>query len=192
LLFDAAAASGDDVGYPHILQHRDFVAETQLAAFKPGQLQLIRSGGRTQGVDRAIQIAMFFLEQDEAPANLVGAHCVDHPLFRMVRVEAKFGLLKRNHAAGLPQPFGAARMLIGAFADFAERQLGPSVFYSLSPSRGKGDCRMETGHSSALTAKHAGIEAKIAAEFRRPAPDLTLVARLKKQKLRLKEALSRF
>jgi hypothetical protein len=47
------------------------------------------------------------------------------------------------------------------------------------------------GHSSALTAKHAGIEAKIAAEIRRPAPDLTLVARLKKQKLRLKEALSR-
>jgi hypothetical protein len=50
---------------------------------------------------------------------------------------------------------------------------------------------MENGHSSALTAKHAGIEAKIAAEIRRPAPDLTLVARLKKQKLRLKEALSR-
>jgi hypothetical protein len=47
------------------------------------------------------------------------------------------------------------------------------------------------GHSSALTAKHAGIEAKIASEIRRPAPDLTLVARLKKQKLRLKEALSR-
>jgi hypothetical protein len=47
------------------------------------------------------------------------------------------------------------------------------------------------GHSSALTAKHAGIEARIAAEIRRPAPDLTLVARLKKQKLRLKEALSR-
>ena len=47
------------------------------------------------------------------------------------------------------------------------------------------------GHSSALTAKHAGIEAKIADEIRRPAPDMTLVARLKKQKLRLKEALSR-
>jgi len=50
---------------------------------------------------------------------------------------------------------------------------------------------MENAHSSALTAKHAGIEAKIAAEIRRPAPDLTLVARLKKQKLRLKEMLSR-
>jgi hypothetical protein len=47
------------------------------------------------------------------------------------------------------------------------------------------------GHSSALTAKHAGIEAKIADEIRRPAPDMTMVAQLKKQKLRLKEALSR-
>jgi hypothetical protein len=50
---------------------------------------------------------------------------------------------------------------------------------------------METAYSSALTAKHAGIEAKIAAEINRPAPDMTLVARLKKQKLKLKEALSR-
>jgi hypothetical protein len=50
---------------------------------------------------------------------------------------------------------------------------------------------MDAGHSSALTAKHAGIEAKIAAEIRRPAPDMTLVARLKKQKLKLKEALGR-
>jgi len=50
---------------------------------------------------------------------------------------------------------------------------------------------MDNGHSSALTAKHAGIEAKIAAEIRRPAPDLTMVAQLKKQKLRLKEALGR-
>ena len=49
---------------------------------------------------------------------------------------------------------------------------------------------METGHTSALTAKHAGIEAKIADEIRRPAPDMTLVARLKKQKLKLKEALN--
>jgi hypothetical protein len=47
-------------------------------------------------------------------------------------------------------------------------------------------------HSSALTAKHAGIEAKIAAESNRPAPDMTLIARLKKQKLKLKEALSSF
>lgn len=50
---------------------------------------------------------------------------------------------------------------------------------------------METGHSSALTAKHAGLDALIHAETVRPAPDTTLLARLKKQKLRIKEALGR-
>lgn len=51
---------------------------------------------------------------------------------------------------------------------------------------------MDTGHSSALTAKHAGIEARIADEIRRPSPDMTVVQHLKKQKLKLKEALSKF
>lgn len=50
---------------------------------------------------------------------------------------------------------------------------------------------METAHLSALTAKHAGIEARIAAENLRPAPDDTLIAKLKKQKLRIKEMLQR-
>ena len=50
---------------------------------------------------------------------------------------------------------------------------------------------MDSGHSSSLTAKHAGLEARIAAEVRRPAPDTALVAHLKKQKLKLKEALNR-
>lgn len=50
---------------------------------------------------------------------------------------------------------------------------------------------MENSHSSALTAKHAGIEAKINAEISRPAPDSFLIAQLKKQKLKIKEALSR-
>ena len=49
---------------------------------------------------------------------------------------------------------------------------------------------MENAHSAALTAKHAGLDARIADEARRPAPDQTLVARLKKQKLRIKEALT--
>ena len=46
-------------------------------------------------------------------------------------------------------------------------------------------------HSSAMLAKHAGIEARIAAEFARPAPDLILISQLTKQKLKIKEALSR-
>ena len=50
---------------------------------------------------------------------------------------------------------------------------------------------MLTTHSSALQAKHAGIEARIAAENRRPSPDDILIAQLKKQKLRIKEAIAR-
>ena len=50
---------------------------------------------------------------------------------------------------------------------------------------------MLTTHSSAMLSKHAGIEARIAAESRRPAPDMALISQLKKQKLRIKEALAR-
>ena len=50
---------------------------------------------------------------------------------------------------------------------------------------------MVNTHSSAMLAKHAGIEARIMAESRRPAPDSILIAQLKKQKLKLKEAIAR-
>lgn len=50
---------------------------------------------------------------------------------------------------------------------------------------------MSITHSSAMLAKHAGIEARIADESRRPAPDMMLINQLKKQKLRIKEALAR-
>jgi hypothetical protein len=46
-------------------------------------------------------------------------------------------------------------------------------------------------HSSALVARHAGLDARIADESRRPSPDATVIASLKKQKLRIKEALAR-
>lgn len=46
-------------------------------------------------------------------------------------------------------------------------------------------------HSATLIAKHARLDAQIASETRRAAPDEMLVSMLKKQKLRIKEALSR-
>lgn len=49
---------------------------------------------------------------------------------------------------------------------------------------------MENSHISALSAKHAGLEARIKAESSRPMPDAILVASLKKQKLRVKEEMS--
>ncbi len=49
---------------------------------------------------------------------------------------------------------------------------------------------MENTHLSALAAKHAGLERRLADETQRPKPDPAMVQLLKKQKLRIKEALS--
>ena len=49
---------------------------------------------------------------------------------------------------------------------------------------------MSTAHQSALQAKHALLDRRLAEESARPHPDATMVAGLKKQKLRLKEELS--
>ena len=46
-------------------------------------------------------------------------------------------------------------------------------------------------HSQALIAKHAQLDAEILSESHRPRPDETLLHALKKQKLRLKEAIVR-
>jgi hypothetical protein len=48
---------------------------------------------------------------------------------------------------------------------------------------------MQNAHMSALEQKHAGLDQRIAEENQRPHPDDTLLARLKKEKLRVKEAL---
>ncbi len=44
-----------------------------------------------------------------------------------------------------------------------------------------------SAHATALSAKHVQLEAMIFQETQRPHPDDTLVMRLKKQKLRVKE-----
>ncbi len=49
---------------------------------------------------------------------------------------------------------------------------------------------MENTHYVALQAKHAGLEARITEEERRPSPDTTLLHELKKRKLRLKEEMA--
>ena len=49
---------------------------------------------------------------------------------------------------------------------------------------------MENGHSSALIAKHERLDQRIALEASRPAPDSAILAQLKKQKLKIKEALA--
>lgn len=49
---------------------------------------------------------------------------------------------------------------------------------------------MTKAHFSALLSKHSQLESLIARESQRPLPDMARVAELKKQKLRLKDALS--
>lgn len=49
---------------------------------------------------------------------------------------------------------------------------------------------MDTSHVSALQLKHAGLERQIQEEMSRPLPDNSVVQTLKKQKLRIKEALA--
>ena len=49
---------------------------------------------------------------------------------------------------------------------------------------------MDQAHMSALQAKHAGLEARIDEEIHRPLPDTATLARLKKEKLRIKEEIA--
>lgn len=50
---------------------------------------------------------------------------------------------------------------------------------------------MQNAHFSALTVKHNVLDQRIASETQRPLPDPLLLASLKKQKLRIKEELTR-
>ena len=49
---------------------------------------------------------------------------------------------------------------------------------------------MYQAHVSALQSKHASLEARIAEESQRPMPDTATLARLKKEKLRIKEEIA--
>ncbi|MGE5721135.1 MAG: DUF465 domain-containing protein [Sphingomonadales bacterium] len=48
---------------------------------------------------------------------------------------------------------------------------------------------MQNAHFSALASKHADIDARINEENQRPQPDMATIARLKKEKLKLKDEM---
>jgi hypothetical protein len=50
---------------------------------------------------------------------------------------------------------------------------------------------MHTAHLSALNAKHAVLDQRLATESQRPKPDDILLRELKRQKLRVKEEMGR-
>jgi len=57
-------------------------------------------------------------------------------------------------------------------------------------STNEGGFSMQTTHQAALETKHATLDRRIAEETHRPKPDEVLIAGLKKQKLRVKEAIN--
>jgi hypothetical protein len=63
------------------------------------------------------------------------------------------------------------------------------MFYFALPIESKRRMPMSTSHLSTLKSRHADLDAKLANEERRPAPDTGVVAQLKKQKLKLKEEM---
>lgn len=50
---------------------------------------------------------------------------------------------------------------------------------------------MTSPHLDALSTRHRMIDGEIASELRRPLPDSVRLARLKREKLRLKDAIAR-
>ncbi len=50
---------------------------------------------------------------------------------------------------------------------------------------------MANAHLESLSARHAALDATVAAELRRPLPDTARIARLKREKLKLKEEIGR-
>lgn len=71
----------------------------------------------------------------------------------------------------------------------------PSRFPGGSPPNWKEYAIMASqalsSHLEALTAKHAGLEARLREEMARPIPDAGTIQALKKHKLRLKEEIAR-
>ncbi|MFQ3664528.1 MAG: YdcH family protein [Sphingomonadaceae bacterium] len=50
---------------------------------------------------------------------------------------------------------------------------------------------MANTHLEALTSRHKILDGQIAAEMRRPVPDAATLSRLKREKLKLKDAIAR-
>jgi hypothetical protein len=48
---------------------------------------------------------------------------------------------------------------------------------------------MQNAHMSALEVKHAHLDARISEEIQRPHPDTDVISRMKKEKLKIKEAI---
>jgi hypothetical protein len=67
----------------------------------------------------------------------------------------------------------------------------PSNALGFDTATYQGDNMNLQSHLDALKGRHATLESKIASEDRRPRPDDSVLARMKVEKLRLKEEMER-
>lgn len=65
------------------------------------------------------------------------------------------------------------------------------MIYSFSQLDEGGNFMMQNPHFSSLETKHSVLDRRISDESHRPMPDQLLIAELKRQKLRVKEEMSR-
>jgi hypothetical protein len=72
-----------------------------------------------------------------------------------------------------------------------ERKGTPSFDTADQPQTDQGDTMNLQSHIDVLKGRHSSLETKIAEEDRRPRPDDTAIARMKVEKLRLKEEMDR-
>lgn len=66
--------SGNNIGHQLVFQHRYFIAQTQLALFKAGQLHLVSRPPVDQGCDRIVQVTMLYPQQLQAAHDIFGIH----------------------------------------------------------------------------------------------------------------------
>jgi hypothetical protein len=64
------------------------------------------------------------------------------------------------------------------------------MIYSMIPQPVRRIASMQNAHLSALEAKHATLDRRIADEAHRPMPDQMILAQLKRQKLKVKEEMT--
>ncbi|MGI4731221.1 MAG: YdcH family protein [Janthinobacterium lividum] len=174
--FASPRRSRDDVGDEFVAQHLDLVAEPELAFFEPGDLDLIGRSGGAQGIDGGVEVPVLRPQRLDPARDLIVVHATPPPdRYLPRRRRARPKRIDPQNAS-----FDAFTKWEGAL--FADR------WFNGFPS-GEEKLPMHTAHQSALQAKHAGLDRRIADEEQRPLPDQTTLHDLKKQKLKLKEEI---
>ena len=171
----SSTASGDDVGDDLVDQLGNLVAQQQFALLQPGGEKLVMAGLGGQCLDRSVEVAMLHLELRDPAFNLLRLVQDDAPA-RWVKIRPIGALLNCRASAAVTRSLSQSRETFGKNYDV------------LSPPVVRREMRMNA-HVSALELRHADLDQQIAEELRRPAPDTILMARLKKEKLKVKEMI---